>query len=282
MLLSRHEMSASNIGWEEMRDESWRGEHSNDMAGLNEDSVVVVTGAASGVGQAVARRLANRHGAKVVLADVRNPGDEATNLEPGGSDVISVEVDVADHENVAALFVRVNDEFGRLDCLVNCAAVDRVNNVVDATVDEWDWIIGVNLKGVFLCCRAAIPLMRKSNGGAIVNIGSTQGYHGGPRAALYCASKGGVHQLTRCMAIDHASDGIRINCVAPGAIDTPMLEREISQHADPELARKAMADVPMRRIASPDEIAAVACFLLSEDASYMTGAIVTVDGGGSA
>jgi len=243
--------------------------------------VAVVTGANSGVGQAVVRRLAGL-GGTVILADIVDANAEAARLKENGWDVSAHQVDVTKEEEVATLFMSAHDTHGRLDFLVNCAAVDRVNTVVDASLEEWDWIIGVNLKGVFLCCRSAIPLIARSGGGAIVNIGSTQGYQGGPSAAIYCASKGGVHQLTKCMAIDHAEEGVRVNCVAPGAIDTPMLEREMSQQPDPEEARKTAAAVPLQRIASPDEIAAVVCFLLSDDASYMTGAIVTVDGGGSA
>jgi NAD(P)-dependent dehydrogenase (short-subunit alcohol dehydrogenase family) len=169
-----------------------------------------------------------------------------------------------------------------LDYLVNCAAVDRVNNVLGATDEQFDWIIGVNVKGTFLCCRGAIPMMRDSGGGAIVNMGSTQGFKGAPRAALYCASKGAVHQLTKCMAIDHAVDRVRVNCVAPGAIDTPMLARELAEHPCHEEALKQAMNVPLARLGKPEEIASVVYFLLSEHASYMTGAIVTVDGGEAA
>ncbi len=243
------------------------------------ERVAVVTGANSGVGLAVARRLANDR-VSVVLVDVEDPQRHAESI--GAQNALAVAANVADEAEVDRVFDRCWSAYGRLDYLVNCAAVDRVNTVVGASLEEWDWIIGVNLKGVFLCCRSAIPLIAQSGGGAIVNIGSTQGYRGGPGAAIYCASKGGVHQLTKCMAIDHADEGVRVNCIAPGAIDTPMFEREISQQLDPEKARKRAADVPLQRIASPDEIAAVVCFLLSDKASYVTGAIVTVDGGGSA
>ena len=252
------------------------------MTGSTTESVALVTGAASGIGLAVARRLAEKHGAKLVLADINDASDEAAKLTRSGAEAIALEVDVADHEQVAATFDRAIEHFGRLDVLVNCAGVDQVNDVVNASLEEWDWIIGVNLKGVFLCCRAAIPPMREAGGGAIVNIGSPAGYKGMPSTALYCASKGGVHMLTRCIAIDHAADNIRVNCVAPGAVDTPMLAREISQHTDPEANRREQENRPMQRIASPDEIAAVACFLLGDDASFMTGSIVTVDGGKAA
>jgi meso-butanediol dehydrogenase/(S,S)-butanediol dehydrogenase/diacetyl reductase len=238
----------------------------------SKNKVAVVTGGASGLGKAVGSLLVAQN-IRVVLADIAL----ITNSSSNG--VSSFKVDVRLEHEVAALMEFVKSLHGRLDFLVNCAGVDRVNDATDATEAEFDWIIGVNLKGTFLCCRAAIPLIKSSGGGAIVNIGSTQGYYGAPRAALYCASKGGVHQLTKCLAIDHAADGIRVNCVAPGAIETPMLARELSEHPDPELALERAMDVPLARIARPEEIAAVVCFLLSEQASYMTGAVVPVDGG---
>lgn len=249
---------------------------------MRENGVAVVTGAASGVGRATASMLRSRHGVNVVAVDISEIAKSAKTADPGTGQLVASVTDIADANDVAALAEEVQRTFGRVDYVVNCAAVDRVNTIVDASVEEWDWILGVNLRGVFLMCRALIPLMKAGGGGAIVNIGSTQGYEGGAKAALYCASKGGVHQLTRCMAIDHAADGIRVNCIAPGAIDTPMLAKEISEHADPDVAAEHMRDVPLGRIAAPDEIAAVACFLLSEEASYMTGSIVTVDGGGAA
>ena len=249
---------------------------------LKRNGVAVVTGAASGVGEAVTRMLLDEHEVNIVAVDNNRSLEMPHSTASDDTQVLVSVTDVADAAGIAGLANEVRQTFGRVDYEVNCAAVDRVNTVVDATVDEWDWIIGVNLRGVFLVCRAFIPLMKENGGGAIVNIGSTQGYEGGPGAALYCASKGGVHQLTRCMAIDHAKDGVRVNCIAPGAIDTPMLARELSEHEDPEGAARHARDVPLGRIANPSEIAAVACFLLSREASYMTGSIVTVDGGGSA
>ena len=249
---------------------------------LKKNCAAVVTGAASGVGQVVTRTLRNRFAVNVVAVDITAMTETQATTGPESPGLRVSVTNVADEAAVAVLADTVERTFGRVDYVVNCAAVDRVNTVVDASVDEWDWIIGVNLRGVFLVCRAFIPLMKESGGGVIVNIGSTQGYEGGAGAALYCTSKGGVHQLTRCMAIDHAADGIRVNCIAPGAIDTPMLAREIAQHADPEEAARHMQDVPLSRIAAPEEIARVVCFLLSDEASYLTGSIVTVDGGGSA
>ena len=228
------------------------------------------------------QNAAERHGVHVVAVDLDDVGDDETAGKNGSGKLLEVRANVADPTEVDAVVHEARRNFDRIDFVVNCAAVDRVGTIMEATIEDWDRIVGVNLRGVFLVCRAFIPAMRECGGGAIVNIGSTQGYVGGPRAALYCASKGGVHQLTRCIAIDHGDEGIRANCVAPGAIDTPMLAKEIAEHADPESMAQEMRDVPLGRIAAPEEIAAVACFLLSDEASYMTGSIVTVDGGEAA
>ncbi len=242
--------------------------------------VAIITGGNSGVGWAVARRLA-KDGVRIVLADVEDARPRAQSIaDELGGEALAVSTDVADETQVERLFDRCWSAYGRLDYLINSAGVDRVNTVADATIDEWDWIVGVNLRGVFLCCRAAIPLMKRSGGGAIVNIGSTFAFTGNPKSAIYSATKGGVHQLTKCMAVDHTAEGIRVNCVAPGPVDTPMLQKEVSEHSDPEEMKADMLrGLPINRVATPEEIANVVCFVLSDQASYMTGSIVVADGG---
>lgn len=242
--------------------------------------VAIVTGGNSGVGWAVARRLA-KQGVRVVLADIDDARARARNLagEPGGEG-LAVKVDVSDVAQVDGLFGKCRSVYGRLDYLVNCAGVDRVNTVADATIEEWDWIVGVNLRGVFLCCRAALPLMRHTGGGAIVNVGSTFAFTGNPKSAIYSATKGGVHQLTKCMAVDHTAEGIRVNCVAPGPVDTPMLQKEVSEHRDSEeMETEMLRGLAIKRVAMPEEIANVVWFVLSDEASYMTGSIIVADGG---
>ena len=245
-----------------------------------ERKVAVITGGNSGVGWAVAQRL-TKEGVRVVLADIEDARTRAQNIaDELGGEALAVTTDVADANQINELYERCWSAYGRLDYLVNCAGVDRVNTVADATLEEWDWIVGVNLRGVFLSCRAAIPLMKRSGGGAIVNIGSTFAFTGNPKSAVYSATKGGVHQLTKCMAVDHTAEGIRVNCVAPGPVDTPMLQKEVSEHADPEAMQADMlSGLSIKRAATPEEIANVVWFVLSDEASYMTGSIVVADGG---
>jgi NAD(P)-dependent dehydrogenase (short-subunit alcohol dehydrogenase family) len=246
-----------------------------------EDKVAIVTGAGSGIGRATALRLA-QEGARVVLVD-RDEAAGATTLgsliAAGGEAHLSV-ADVsrgADAERMVDEAVRV---FGRLDALVNNAAVMVPKTVPELSEDEWDYVLGVNLKGVFLCSKQAILCFRRQGGGgAIVNMASVNSFYAEGGIAAYCAAKGGVQQLTRAMAIDHSAEGIRVNCICPGWIDTPM---NAGYFADP--AARGFADKlhALGRIGQPAEVAAVAAFLISADASFVTGASIVADGGFSA
>jgi len=173
--------------------------------------------------------------------------------------------------------------YGRLDVLVNNAGVELAKTVPDTTEDEWNRLMAVNLKGVFLCCKAAIPVMERQGGGVIVNVASEMGVVGGSEIAAYAASKGGVVQLTKAMAIDHAGDQIRVNCVCPGPVATPLLEALIRDSSNPEEERRQIVDrTLLKRLARPEEIANVILFLASDAASYLTGSIVVADGGWTA
>jgi len=176
------------------------------------DKVAIITGAGSGIGYATASRLA-AEGAKVILADIADASQQAQVIADSGDEASYIKVDVSDEQEVACLFGMTSARYGRVDILVNNAGVELAKTVTETAVEEWDHLINVNLKGVFLCSRAAVTMMRRSGGGAIVNVASELGLVGAPNIAAYCASKGRVIQLTRAMAIDHTADGIRINCV---------------------------------------------------------------------
>jgi len=246
------------------------------------DKVAIITGAKSGIGFAAALRLA-AEGAKVVVADVRATQEEAQEIVRRGGDALSVQVDVSSELQVSALISRTVAAYGRLDVLVNNAGVELAKKVTETSEAEWDRLMGVNLKGVFLCSKAAIPEMKRTGGGAIVNVASELGVVGGSEIAAYCASKGGVVQLTKAMAIDHAADGIRVNCVCPGPVSTPLLEAIVAASSDPEEERRRIVDKTLLgRLGQPEEIANVVAFLASDESSYMTGSVVLVDGGWTA
>ncbi len=239
------------------------------------DRVVVVTGGASGMGAASARRFAS-HGARVVIVDRNAAGAAGVADELGG---ISRSGDVGDPAFCNDVIGDAVDRFGRLDGLVNAAGVIVRAAGVDTTDEQWHHIMNVNVSGTFFMCRAAIRVMRPARRGAIVNFGSIWGDLGSAGVAAYCASKGAVHNLTRALAMDHATDGIRVNAVCPGEVRTPMLQSERSEPVTDELLARIAATVPMGRLAEPAEIANVVVFLASDEAAYMTGALVSVDAG---
>lgn len=244
--------------------------------------VVIVTGAKSGIGLATAVRFADE-GARVVVADVREASQEVSELAKRGAEAVFVQVDVSNGSQVAALIEKTVAIFGRLDILVNNAGIELAKKVTDTTEAEWERLMNVNLKGVFLCSKSAIPVMQRNGGGVIVNVASELGLVGGSEIAAYTASKGGVVQLTKAMAIDHVSDGIRVNCVAPGPVSTPLLEEIIKSASNSEQERQSIVSKTLlKRLARPEEIANVIVFMASDEASYMTGAIVSVDGGWTA
>lgn len=238
------------------------------------DKVVLVTGAASGIGMACAQRFA-KQGATLVLADRQDSSELAQEL-----DAMAVEVDVSDETSVERLYSLIADHYGRLDVLAHLAGVVQRGLVTEISSDDWDTVVDINLKGTFLCCRGAIPLMRDSGGGAIVTTGSELAYVAAENISVYSATKAAVVHLTRCLANDHGADRIRVNCVCPGPIKTPMLERGIEETLDPALTRRRTeATTILGRLGQPHEIANVICFLASDDASFMTGSVVLADGG---
>lgn len=244
----------------------------------------LVTGGASGIGRATALALAEA-GAAVVVVDLNaaQGAEVVSAIESAGGKAILVAGDVttaADCERAVATAV---ETFGRLDVLFNNAGIIRRASVVDTTEAEWDRVMAVNVKSIFLMCKAAVPVMAKGGGGSIINSGSGWGLKGGGNAASYCASKGAVVNLTRAMAIDHGPQGIRVNSVCPGDTDTPMLRHEAQQLGQAEASFLAeAAERPLRRFGKPSEIAQAVLYLASDAASYVTGAALVVDGGGLA
>jgi len=242
------------------------------------NKVALITGAGSGIGLATAKCFA-AEGAKVILSDIKKAPKEGLH----GRKTFFYQADVSKAQEVEALIKKAIQRYGRLDILVNNAGIDLAKKIPETSVEEWDHLMDVNLKGVFLCSRSAIPIMKHQGGGVIINVASELGLVGGSEIAAYCASKGGVVQLTRAMAIDHASDHIRVNCVCPGPVETPLLGKIINAAKNPKEERAhIIKSIPLKRIARPEEIANVILFLASEESSFMTGAVVAVDGGWSA
>ena len=227
------------------------------------------------MGAATIRRLAAAH-ARVVIVDRNGELARAVADEVGGTPMVG---DVADSAFCDVAIAHAVTLHGGVDILVNAAGVIVRARGEDTTDEQWARIMGVNVSGTFFMCRAALRVMKVAGRGAIVNFGSIWGDLGSAGVAAYCASKGAVHNLTRALAMDHAADGIRINAVCPGEVNTPMLQSERAEPVTDQLLAQIASTVPMGRLADPDEIARVVCFLASDDASYMTGAMVSVDAG---
>jgi NAD(P)-dependent dehydrogenase (short-subunit alcohol dehydrogenase family) len=247
------------------------------------DKVALVTGAAAGIGAATARAFA-AEGAAVAAVDLSPDGAQtiAGAIESAGGRAIGINADVGRGADAARAVVECVETLGGLDVLVNNAGVVRYGELPDLSEQDWDLMLDTNLKGPFLMAKHAIPAMRERGGGAIVNLASVQAVVSQPLVAAYAASKGGVVSLTRTMAIDHAKDGIRVNCVLPGSVRTPMLRYGADLFApdDPDGAIEAWGrNHPIDRVIEPGEVAHVIVFLASDDASAVTGAPSFVDGG---
>jgi len=243
--------------------------------------VALVTGGGSGIGRAICERFA-REGARVAIADWRAEGADETRarIAAGGGEAIVTTGDVAVPDDAARMVADTVAAFGKLDILVANAGQELVATAPDTTPAQWDRVLGTNLTGCFLLARAAIPRLIEAGGGSIVLTASQLAFVGAERFAAYAASKGGVLNLARALALDHARDNIRVNALCPGAVETPLLLRQFRDQDGPQGRLADLAALhPIGRLGRPEEIAAAALFLTSDEASFVTGSALVVDGG---
>ncbi len=239
---------------------------------------VIVTGAGAGIGRAIALRM-SAEGARVMAADIDLDAAEAVVREIG-SEALAQQVDVSDEDSAGAMTARASEEWGGLDVLVNNAGVGVAATTPDTDTDDWRRVLEVCLSGTFFAMKHAIPVLRAGGGGVIINMSSVAALVGVADRAAYCAAKGGILALTRAAAIDHVGEGIRVNCIAPGTVDTPWVQRITGGYDDPQAAREAMEErQPHGRLVTPEEIAAMAAYLASDEAASVVGAVMVVDGG---
>jgi NAD(P)-dependent dehydrogenase (short-subunit alcohol dehydrogenase family) len=241
----------------------------------------IITGAASGIGASAARLFA-QEGARLVLVDIDATGltSLTEELELKSTIVLDIAGDVSVPAICKSVIDRTAAQFGRLDVLFNNAGILIEGNLVDCTEEEWQRTIDVNLKSMYLLCRAAVPVMQRQGAGSIINMSSVAGPTGVAECGAYSVSKAGVLGLTKSLAMDFLHEGIRVNCICPAPVDTPSLQRKIACSSDPALSRRTLASgIPMKRFGTPEEIAAMALFLASDDSRFMTGQSIFMDGG---
>ncbi|WP_308467829.1 SDR family NAD(P)-dependent oxidoreductase [Rathayibacter soli] len=249
-----------------------------------ENKRAIVTGGAGGIGRATSLAFA-AEGARVAVVDLKADAAAAVvaEIQAAGGEAVAISADVSSEADIERVIAETLEAFGGVDVVFNNAGIIRRTTAVETTVEEWDRVFGVNVRSIFLMCKHVVPIMAASGGGSIVNTGSGWGLKGGGQAISYCASKGAVVNMTRALAIDHGPQGIRVNSVNPGDVNTGMLRdeaRQLSQDADSFLAESA--DRPLQRMGEPREIAAAVVWLASDESSYVTGSALVVDGGGIA
>ena len=243
--------------------------------------VALITGGGTGIGRACAGKFA-REGARVAVAGRRREplGAAVREIVEAGGEALAVECDVTNREQVERAIRATVERFGGLHCVVNNAGALLVATVEETSDEDWARVMAANLTGTFLVSRAALPELRRSPGGAIVNIASVLGLVAMKQRAAYSASKAGVVGLTRAMALDHAAEGIRVNCICPAIVETELVQDLYKKQADPAAALRArLATLPLGRLGKPEDVAHLAVFLASEESSWLTGAALPLDGG---
>jgi len=246
--------------------------------------VALITGSGTGIGRACALAFSHE-GAQVTVVGRRKAPLEAVarEIETSGGKALGITCDVTSRASVEAAIAGATKHFGRLDLVVNNAGAIVVGTVEETSGEDWDRVMATNLTGTFLVSRAAIPALRAAGRGSIVNIGSYLGIVARKQRAAYCAAKAGIAGLTRAMALDHAQEKIRVNCICPAIIETEMAIESLSKAADPEAARKQRtAEIPLGRFGKPEDVASMAVFLASDESSWVTGVSFPLDGGQTA
>jgi NAD(P)-dependent dehydrogenase (short-subunit alcohol dehydrogenase family) len=245
------------------------------MSNQLQGKTAFVTGGSGGIGTAICERFA-AEGAQVIAADLHPPLTAVQGVE-------FREFDVTSESMVIATFNEIAQQWQQLDILVNAAGIEIEKTIEHTTLEEWNRIFAINVTGMFLTSKHALPLLRKSKGASVINFGSYDGYIADPGLAAYCATKGAVHALTRAMACDHGPEGIRVNAICPGYVNTPMLQSFFGESGDIETLKQAVRDVhPMRTFGEPADIANLVNWLASDEARYASGQLWVLDGGLSA
>ena len=241
-----------------------------------EGKVAIVTGGRGGIGRSICQRF-SKEGAIVIAADLtRGDGDLPVN--------ISFELlDVTNEDNIKTLMEKISSKHGKLDIVINTAAIEIEKTIEDTSLEQWNQIFAINVTGTFLVSKYAIPLLRKAGGGSIVNFGSYDGFIADPELSAYCATKGAIHALTKAMACDYGPENIRVNAICPGYIDTPMLQRFFGTSGDIESLKEEVRHIhPMRRYGTPADVASLVSWLSGDEAGYDSGQLWVLDGGLSA
>jgi len=243
--------------------------------GALDGKIAIVTGGGGGIGGAIARRFA-REGGKIAVADIDDGAAKtcANGIVADGGQAIALHADVTRKESARAMIQKTLECWGRIDILVNVAGGAERKRALDMSAEDWDRVVDMNLKSVFLCCQQVLPVMLKQHYGKIVNISSIYGFTGNATRSSYAAAKAGVAAFTKSLALEHATDGISVNAIAPGRIETP----RVRGHYSDEAWAAAVAQIPMGRTGTPEEIAATALFLVADENQYITGQTIHVNG----